>query len=619
MWPPLVTDEQLIRKRPPRAPYLSTPPAVIAIDVGRQLFVDGYLVEWTNATRTFHRAISRGVVLEPTADERIMQNRKFASASLGFHHVATARPFSGGAWYDDCTRRFILHYRCRYEYPGMGMGCVAFSRDGVHWRRPNTTLRQELRPNRGCKNCPTVRDPPNRIECATLTESFTTWLDHTEADQQKRWKAMSRSTRSIAPLTLWNSPDGVHWSRLPQAKVGVATDRASFFYNPFRRVWVYSLRENLCRGGHGHLRISRYKEVSSLDQSDWPHWVQSYFQCGHVKPSALPQRWIGVDEWDCEGRDVEQCDLYHLDASPYESLLVGQFAVLYPGFAHGGCKSSFTHVGFSRDGFHWSRPDASEFAPRRPIVDDPLHLRYQQPIAGNWLVVGDLLYLYYGGATRCQRCNANPEGWVGKGGSNASTVSTAFCDQGDHARDGVVTPQNSSMKEVTALAVLRRDGFASLSPPEGHDEAHVLTHPLIFTHRQRYLFVNVDAAHGELLVSVEPIPPDELPDVLPGAPPHSMLSYNLRHLNRTQVMVRWRDAPADALGALSAKAPSGAKPRGGRRVSLRFRLRFVLRGAATRLYAFWVSAHADGRSSGFIQGPGFVRGVDRNASAHCTA
>ena len=35
--------------------YLTTPPAVIPIDVGRQLFVDDFLVERTTLTRTHHR------------------------------------------------------------------------------------------------------------------------------------------------------------------------------------------------------------------------------------------------------------------------------------------------------------------------------------------------------------------------------------------------------------------------------------------------------------------------------------------------------------------------------------------------------------------------------------
>ena len=43
--------------------------------------------------------------------------------------------------------------------------------------------------------------------------------------------------------------------------------------------------------------------------------MKSYFQCGKVQPGE-PVRWVGVDADDCGGR--EQCDLYHLDATPYE-------------------------------------------------------------------------------------------------------------------------------------------------------------------------------------------------------------------------------------------------------------------------------------------------------------
>src|SRR4051812_13552697 len=50
-WPPKVT---LSRKPLPLAPYLTKPPAVIPIDIGRQLFVDDYLVESTTLVRTHH-------------------------------------------------------------------------------------------------------------------------------------------------------------------------------------------------------------------------------------------------------------------------------------------------------------------------------------------------------------------------------------------------------------------------------------------------------------------------------------------------------------------------------------------------------------------------------------
>ena len=49
--------------------YLSRPPAVIPIDVGRQLFVDDFLIETTTLSRTFHhpRPHARSPVLRPEA------------------------------------------------------------------------------------------------------------------------------------------------------------------------------------------------------------------------------------------------------------------------------------------------------------------------------------------------------------------------------------------------------------------------------------------------------------------------------------------------------------------------------------------------------------------------
>ena len=52
-WPPRqrFPDEHLVTP-----PYLADPPAVIPIDVGRQLFVDDFLIEETTMWRTCHRA-----------------------------------------------------------------------------------------------------------------------------------------------------------------------------------------------------------------------------------------------------------------------------------------------------------------------------------------------------------------------------------------------------------------------------------------------------------------------------------------------------------------------------------------------------------------------------------
>ena len=54
-------------------PYLKAPPRVIPIDVGRQLFVDDFLIAETDLTRTFHLAekLEGNPVLKPTSTDEI--------------------------------------------------------------------------------------------------------------------------------------------------------------------------------------------------------------------------------------------------------------------------------------------------------------------------------------------------------------------------------------------------------------------------------------------------------------------------------------------------------------------------------------------------------------------
>src|SRR6188768_2394039 len=52
-WPP---NNRYFSTEPIEPPYLADPPAVIPIDLGRQLFVDDFLIEESSLARTFHRA-----------------------------------------------------------------------------------------------------------------------------------------------------------------------------------------------------------------------------------------------------------------------------------------------------------------------------------------------------------------------------------------------------------------------------------------------------------------------------------------------------------------------------------------------------------------------------------
>ena len=63
-WPPRLTE---LQENPVTPPYLSAPPAVIPIDVGRQLLVDDFLIAQTTLQRVFHRPeyFSENPVLTP--------------------------------------------------------------------------------------------------------------------------------------------------------------------------------------------------------------------------------------------------------------------------------------------------------------------------------------------------------------------------------------------------------------------------------------------------------------------------------------------------------------------------------------------------------------------------
>ena len=50
-WPPRYDE---LTRDPMPVPYLEDPPEVIPIDVGRQLFVDDFLIESTTLQRTFY-------------------------------------------------------------------------------------------------------------------------------------------------------------------------------------------------------------------------------------------------------------------------------------------------------------------------------------------------------------------------------------------------------------------------------------------------------------------------------------------------------------------------------------------------------------------------------------
>src|SRR5262245_34580984 len=90
-WPPRLSDfPTSVEKDPVTPPYLNSPPAVIPIDVGRQLFVDDFLIAETTLKRTFHLAKYHPAspVLKPDKPWE-MKNPDHAAAMV----------FSDGVWF----------------------------------------------------------------------------------------------------------------------------------------------------------------------------------------------------------------------------------------------------------------------------------------------------------------------------------------------------------------------------------------------------------------------------------------------------------------------------------------------------------------------------------------
>ena len=498
-WPPQYNG--VPTREPMAVPYLDKIPEVIPIDTGRQLFVDDFLVEPNTLRRTFHTPgyYPGNPVLRPESPWE-------TEGSSDGRPMPTAMVFSDGVWYDPQDHLYKMWYMA-----GRGrVTCHADSEDGIHWRKPALDV-----------------VPGTNIVNTLPRDSNTVWLDPLDAPARRfKMFASSGASADDCGLVVFHSPDGIHWGEAV-AKSGRMGDRSTVFFNPFRGVWVYSIKDNYFD------RRRRYRE--NRDHIAGARWE-----------FREPPLWVGMDRLDYWRPGQEEFpQLYNLDAVAYESVLLGLFTVWHGGGGGGRPKPNEVCVAFSRDGFHWHRPFRDAFL---GVSDKPGDWNYGnvQSAGGCCLVAGDKLYFYVSG------------------------------------RAGVPDGGNASGVSATGLAMLRRDGFASMDA--GGEEKRLTTRPLLFTGTR--LFVNADCPGGELRVEVldgerKPVAPFTRDACLPV------------RTDGTRVPVVWKDGPD-----LSAVA--------GRPV----RFRFHLRGGS--LYSFWVSPDASGASRGYVAagGPGYDGPVD---------
>ena len=113
VWPPRDRDPASRAVMP--VPYLAHGPEVVPIDIGRQLFVDDFLIESTDLARTYHQAnkFVGNPVLKPEAAKERDGGRQ---PGVVLH--------SGGVWYDHRDRSYKIWYT-----PGWHGGTASASKE----------------------------------------------------------------------------------------------------------------------------------------------------------------------------------------------------------------------------------------------------------------------------------------------------------------------------------------------------------------------------------------------------------------------------------------------------------------------------------------------------------
>jgi hypothetical protein len=349
-WPP---RRAALAAAPHRPPYLASPPDVIPIDLGRQLFVDEFLIEESTLARTWHRAEYHPAspVMTP---ERAWERRDPHAAIANVAPSPSAMAYSDGVFYDPGDRLFKLWYMAGYQQHT----ALALSRDGIRWERPAFDVVSGT-----------------NIVSERARDSNTVWLDLDARDSAERFK-MAGYDLGLKSLRLHVSRDGVRWREVGVA--GPCGDRSTFFRNPFLDAWVFSLRASDARGR----RIRRYVEAPAFQNAAWR--------------DADPVVWTGADQADVRRADLQTLpELYNLDAVAYESVLLGLFT-MYRGEKPDREKPNDISVAFSRDGFHWSREDRGPFI---TVSERPGDWNFSnvQSAGGSCLIVGDRLYFYVSG------------------------------------------------------------------------------------------------------------------------------------------------------------------------------------------------------------------------------
>jgi len=419
MWPPVMNHSSFDAMP---VPYLDNVPDVIDVSVGRQLFVDDFLIENTSLERVFHKPqkYQGNPILTPTAKEKTS-------------HAPGAMPKDGGVWWE--PREGV--YKMWYEAGWYGKTALATSTDGLTWSRPDI--------EDGSNIIPSLKKMRGNSSAVVLD------YDAPDAERYKMFLREPNATATDRRGWAMVSADGINWEN--RTATGVCGDKSTMFYNPFRKRWVYSIRSaDLASEPYGRARYYRehpdFLTGANWEDEDVAFWCQADYE----------------DKPDPEFNLQPQ--LYNLNAVAYESIMLSMHQLLMDEKTVSGNdglpKITELKVGFSRDGFHWHRPFRDAFIAADRSSDDSWERGYIQSVGGICGVYGDELRFYYIGFAKIEPGYDTPTGCTGV----ALLRRDGFASM-ETAGEGMLTTRKIQSDSPCEL-------FVNVDCPEGELKAELL-------------------------------------------------------------------------------------------------------------------------------------------------
>ena len=495
----------------------------IDIDVGRQLFVDDHLVESvTGVVRHWNR---------PTkCDDPVVWPGNGAAPKVTDGSASRTEPVNltcatdGGLWWDPTRKR----YRLWYQADWLGDICYAESDDGIAWRYPDLG----------------IVPGTNRIFENDVIDSWTVTPNYAAENPYADWKLHISAPGGFTEDRLWSSTDGIHFA--PVALAGHSNDRSTSYYDPFRGVWVFSLRNYR----KDSVKRCRSYFASRTFGGEGCRWRWTGWQARPVdafRDAPAPEDWLAAT-------NGVRRELYSFNAVAYESVMLGVMEILYntrgdnADCAKAGLpKQTGLHFCFSRDGKKYEPRTDADIAPCG-WGSGKWDTGYLSCISGICVIRDERLCFYYSGLR-------------GDGLRTGRETASAWHRNGMYSNGAI------------GLATLRRDGFAGMVA-DGRGE--LLTRPVVFS--GRHLFVNAECRFGS--VAAEAVGEDGQP--IPGFSRADCSAFAHGDSTRKELVFKGGD--------LSTLA--------GRKVRFRFLLH------CGTLYAFWVSPSARGESRGYVAAGG---------------